>query len=104
MTTNNDLLKRTSVTVERVTLRSDRAFDDVLDGIYRGISRPDIAVASHNWTTASSYAEFEKAVSEVAGPAGLMQFFRLDQDAALAKIPDVAPYRLVRIIAGNPLT
>jgi uncharacterized protein (DUF302 family) len=76
----------------------------VLASIYAGISRPDLAAAAHAWSVAPSYEEFRSVVGQAAGPAGLMEFLRLDQDAALRMVPGVRPFRLVRIIAGNPLT
>ncbi|MFG1991872.1 DUF302 domain-containing protein [Actinoplanes sp. NPDC048988] len=95
---------RSRVTVERVTLTSAKKFDDVLAGLYAGISRPDLASAARAWLGASSYEEFQKVVADAAGPSGLMRFMDLDQGAALAKLPDVTPRRLVRLIAGNPHT
>ncbi|WP_250009262.1 DUF302 domain-containing protein [Actinoplanes sp. M2I2] len=92
-----------TVRLERVTLQSSRPFDEVLDRIYDGISRPDLA-AAQTWAAASTYEEFERLVALAAGPAGLMQFLRLDLDTALQKIPDITPHRIVRIIAGNPVT
>jgi uncharacterized protein (DUF302 family) len=95
---------RSRVTVERVTLTSTQTFDDVLDGLYQGISRPNLAAAAKAWLGAGSDEEFEKVVSDAAGPAGLLQFMALDQGAALAKIPGVTHERMVRVLAGNPLT
>ncbi|XVU29339.1 DUF302 domain-containing protein [Actinoplanes sp. CA-054009] len=95
---------RSRVTVERVTLTSGKKFDDVIDGLYQGISRPDLASAAREWLGATSYEEFQKVVTGAAGPAGLMRFMDLDQGAALAKLPGVTPRRLERIIAGNPET
>ncbi|MFC7241615.1 hypothetical protein ACFQO7_03885 [Catellatospora aurea] len=33
-----------------------------------------------------------------------MRFLELDEGAALAVNPDITEFRLVRIVAGNPLT
>lgn len=67
MTLHSSPLSRTSVTLERVSPQADRAIDDVLDVVDRGISRPNIASAAHAWTSASWYEEFEDAVPDVAG-------------------------------------
>lgn len=66
MTLHNTLLSRTSVTLERVTLQSDRAIGDVLDVVDRENSRPSIASAARAWTSASWYEESEDAVRDVA--------------------------------------
>ncbi|PZG24225.1 hypothetical protein C1I95_00540 [Micromonospora craterilacus] len=94
----------TRVIVDRITLTSARAFDDVLADVYTGISRPDLAAEMHEWASAPSYADYTRKVREASGPAGLMRFLHLDLDTALREDPDITPYRLVRIIAGNPVT
>jgi len=93
-----------TVTLERITIDSSRPFDEVLDRIYDGISRPDLSREAAAWAAAPTYAEFETLVAQAVGPAGLMQFLRLDLDTALRKILDITPHRIVRIIAGNPVT
>jgi hypothetical protein len=67
------------VLVRRHIINSERPFSSVLDGIFAGITRPDI------------------------GPL----YLQLDLDAALALDPRAraqAGRRLVRLIAGNPVT
>ncbi|WP_164842442.1 DUF302 domain-containing protein [Actinoplanes solisilvae] len=95
---------RRRVTVERVTLETTKKFDDVLAGIYEGISRPDLKAAVKTWNEAETYEEFQAAVAKTSGPAGLTQFLRLDQDAALGKLPDTPQRRQVRLIVGNAFT
>lgn len=90
--------------VERVTLATTKKFDDVLAGIYEGVSRPDLPAAVKGWNTAGTYEEFGQLATEAAGPSGLLQFLRLDQDAVLNKIPGRTPQRLVRLLVGNPFT
>jgi hypothetical protein len=92
---------RIAVTVERVTFHSRRAFDEVIEGIYQEIGRPELdeliasLAAAHN-------DEYQALVRAATGPSGLMRFLHLNQ--AFAKNPEVTPFRLVRIIAGNPVT
>lgn len=95
---------RTQVVVERITLSTERPFDDVLAAIYDGVSRPDLAAAATAWLAASSFQEFENVVADNAGPAGLIQFLRLDQGSALAKVPGTEPRRMLRLLLGNPVT
>ncbi|MCY1139047.1 DUF302 domain-containing protein [Actinoplanes sp. Pm04-4] len=95
---------RIQVPVERVTFTTTKTFDDVLAGIYEGVSRPDLPATVKGWNTASSYEEFEELATKAAGPSGLLQFLRLDQDAVLNKIPGRTPQRLVRLLVGNPYT
>lgn len=95
------------VVVRRYIFTSDRAFPEVLDGIYSGISRPDIEALFGKLAAATSYEQFSSLVREAQGSAGLMRFLELDLDAALTLDPEArhqAGRRLVRLIAGNPVT
>ena len=93
----------TRVEVERLTFVSRRAFEDVLTGLYKGIGRPDMREFNQKLNQAASFADYEAAVKGVVGSADLMEFLRLDLGAVLAKDPAIKAYRIVRIIAGNPL-
>jgi hypothetical protein len=95
---------RTSFTIERVTFTSQRPFDDVVEGIYQGIGRPDLATFIADLDAAKNYDEYQAVVRKAVGPSDLMRFMQLDQDAALAINPDIKALPLIRIIAGNPLT
>ena len=60
-----------------------------------------------NLAAATSYEQFSSLIRQAQGSAGLMLFLQLDLDAALALDPQAggqAGRRLVRLIAGNPVT
>ncbi|WP_170937117.1 MULTISPECIES: DUF302 domain-containing protein [Rhodomicrobium] len=67
------------------------------------ISRPDMAALSHAMARASTFEELQDLIRDSVGPAGLMEFLRLDQGDALRLDPRARPYRMLRILAGNPL-
>ena len=95
------------VALRRHTLTSDRPFQAVLNGIYAGISQPDIGALFTKLAAAGSYEEFSSLVRHAQGSAGLIRFLHLDLDAALAHDPqarDRVGRRLVRLIVGNPVT
>jgi hypothetical protein len=94
------------IPVRRHVLTSERPFAAVLDGIYDGISQPDIGVLFARLAASTSYEEFSALVGQAQGSAGLMRFLHLDDDRALALDPqaDQGGRRLVRLIAGNPVT
>ena len=74
------------VPMERVTLVSKRAFDDVVATIYTGLGRPDDFAALVQRLAAADGAEaFDAAVADAAGSAGLIEFLSLDLGEALAK-------------------
>ena len=95
------------VMLRRHVLTSERPFAAVLDGIFSGISQPDIGALFAKLAVAASYEEFSSLVRQAQGSAGLMRFLQLDLDNALALDPQAcqqAGRRLVRLIAGNPVT
>ena len=95
------------VVVRRHVLTSDRPFQVVLDGIYGGISQPDIGALFARLAACTSYEEFSVLVRQAQGSAGLFRFWYLDDDHVLALDPqarDQAGRRMVRLIAGNPVT
>ena len=94
------------IPVRRHVLTSERPFQVVLDGVYGGISQPDIGALFATLAASTSYAEFAALVRHAQGSAGLMRFWYLDDDHVLALDPqaDQAGRRLVRLIAGNPVT
>jgi hypothetical protein len=94
------------VTLRRHVFSSERPFQAVLGGIFAGISQPDIAALFGKLAASTSFAEFTSLVREAQGSAGLMRFLQLDLDNALALDPQAhqGGRRLVRLIAGNPVT
>jgi hypothetical protein len=95
------------VRVRRHVLTSERPFAEIMDGIYRGISQPDIGSLFRQLAASTSYEEFASLVRQAQGSAGLMRFLELELDRALALDPQAqssAGLGLVRLIAGNPVT
>jgi Domain of unknown function DUF302 len=95
------------VLLRRHVFDSERPFAGVLDGICGGISRPDIEALFSKLAASTSYEQLSSLVREAQGSAGLMRFLQLDLDQALTldpQAPDWAGRRLVRLIAGNPVT
>jgi len=96
-----------AVMVRRYVFDTDRPFTAVLDGIFSGISQPDITQLFSELAASGTYQEFSSLVEQAQGSAGLMRFLQLDLDGALSLDPqakDWAGRRLVRLIAGNPVT
>jgi len=87
------------IPVRRHVLTSERPFQVVLDGIYDGISQPDIEALFATLAASTSYAEFAALVRHAQGSAGLLRFLALDPQPR-----DQAGRRPVRLIAGNPVT
>ena len=86
---------------------SERPFDGVLDGIFDGISQPDIGQLFSKLAASTSYEQFSSLVRQAQGSIGLMVFLQLDDDSVLTldpQAPDWDGRRLVRLIVGNPVT
>jgi uncharacterized protein (DUF302 family) len=95
------------VRVRRHVFTSERSFADVMSAIYSGISQPDIGKLFQELAASTSFDQFASLVHHAEGSAGLMRFLELDLDGALALDPQAkssAGRRLVRLIAGNPVT
>ena len=95
------------VQVRRHVFTSERPFAEVMDGLYGGISQPDIGRLFHELAASTSYEQFSSLVQQAQGSAGLMRFLELELDTALALDPQAqrsAGLGLVRLIAGNPVT
>jgi hypothetical protein len=94
------------VAVRHHIFTSERPFQVVLDGIFGGISQPDIGAVFAKLAASTSYEEFSALVRQAQGSAGLMRFLQLDLDTVLALDPQAhqAGRRLVRLIAGKPVT
>jgi uncharacterized protein (DUF302 family) len=95
------------VVIRRHIFDTGRPFSDVLDGIFGGISQPDFEQLLNRLGASGSYQEFASLVEQAQGSAGLMRFLQLDLDEALSLDPEAKGWdgrRLVRLIAGNPVT
>jgi len=91
------------ITVERVTFVSNRSFEEVLGLLDKGIGRPNFGELGRRMNEAPTFEEYSSVIRGAVGGADLMEFLRLDLGMALRKDPAVAAYKIVRIIAGNPL-
>ena len=95
------------ILMRRHVFDSERPFASVLDGVFGGISQPDIGQLFSKLAASASYEEFSSLVQQAQGSIGLMRFLQLDLDEALTldpQAPDWAGRRLVRVIAGNLVT
>ena len=93
--------------MRRHVFDSELPFSDVLEGIFGGISQPDIEQLFSKLAASTSYEQFSSLVGQAQGSAGLMRFLQLDLDTGLTLDPDAKDWagrRLVRLIAGNPVT
>jgi uncharacterized protein (DUF302 family) len=94
----------TTIPIQRVTVRSERPFDDVVTGVYAGLGRQSLGDLLRRSNAATTREDFDAVFAPAAGSSGLMEFLSLDLGAAITvRSPDRAR-RALRIIAGNPVT
>jgi hypothetical protein len=65
------------IPVRHHVLTSERPFQVVLDGIYTGISQPDLAALFAKLAASTSYEEFSDLVRQAQGSAGLLRFWQV---------------------------
>jgi uncharacterized protein (DUF302 family) len=91
------------ITVERVTFVSNRSFEEILGLLDKGIGRPNFGELGRRMNEAPTFEEYASIIHGAVGSADLMEFLRLDLGSTLRKDPAAKAYKIVRIIAGNPL-
>jgi uncharacterized protein (DUF302 family) len=92
------------VHVQRVNIVTTEPFDTVVARIDAQIGHPQMAAFRKSLSAAQNEAEVEKVVNAVTQPNGLMEFTRFDHGKVLQKENGTAKPRILRIVAGNPLT
>ena len=91
------------VQMQRFSVTSSRAFDDVVSSLESNIGRPDMAAFRKSATAAKTFPELEEIVHKAVGPSDLMEFVRFDLGGILRKQSGSDSPRCLRLVAGNPL-
>src|SRR5258705_6876826 len=91
------------INVERFSLTSSKTFQDIVAGLEKKISRPDMNKFFKDVAASRTDDDLKRVVHDAVGPADLMEFARFDQGAVLRmELGDKAP-QVLRLVAGNPL-
>jgi hypothetical protein len=96
-------MKSIKIEVERFDLVSSKSFEEVLLELDKGIGRPLGSRYFEQKAAAQSFEEYERFIKGAVGPSDLMEFLRLDPGAVFRKDAAAKQFKMVRIIAGNPL-
>ncbi len=91
------------IEIERFSLTTSKAFNEVIAGVNAAIGHPDMAEFGRSTHEARSFAELKSAVEKGLSKAGLMLFMQLDQGAVLQKETGQDTPRIIRFLIGNPL-
>jgi len=93
----------TQVTVERLSLISDKPFESVLAAIRSGIGHPDMTTLWEKIRSADSFQRVEAIVTAALSPTGLMQFGEFDDGGFIRKDRGAGTPQAMRLLIGNPL-
>ena len=91
------------VEIERLTVKSSRPFQAVVDALEGAVGHPDMAEFSKTVKNARSYSEIQRLVDRSVSTRGLMQFARFDDGEILRKESGLDKPKIVRYLIGNPL-
>jgi len=91
------------IEVERFSVVSSKAFDDVVAAVEAKIGHPDMGALRRGITAAQNEAELKKVVESAVGPSAIMEFARYDLGEVLQKENGTKRPRIVRLVMGNPL-
>ncbi len=91
-----------TISVEREIIDAKRDFDTVVTRLFQEIGRVDRAALA-DILSEPDFSHFSDRIEAAVGPSGLMEFVTFDLGDALAKDGNPNGYRIIRIVAGNPL-
>ena len=91
------------IEIERFSLTTSKAFNEVIAGVNAAIGHPDLAEFGRSTHEARCFAELKSAVEKGLSKAGLMLFMQLNQGAVLQKETGQETPRIIRLLIGNPL-
>jgi len=97
------ILPLTQLTVERLSLISDKPFESVLAAIQRGIGHPKMEKFWEEIWSADSFHRVESIVTAALSPTGLMQFWEFDDGGFIRKDRGEGTPNSMRLLVGNPL-
>jgi uncharacterized protein (DUF302 family) len=91
------------IEIERFSLATSKAFNEVIAGVNAAIGHPDMAEFGRSTHEARSFAELKSAVEKGLSKAGLMLFMQLDHGAVVRKETGRETPKMIRFVIGNPL-
>ena len=91
------------IQVQRLSVVSQRPFDEVLRRLTATIGRPDLRAFHDAVASATTMGELEAVVRHSVGSSDLMEFVRFDSGDVLRKERGGQGPRMLRLVVGNPL-
>ena len=91
------------IEIERFSLTTSKAFNEVIAGVNSAIGHPDMAEFGRSTREVRSFTELKSAVEKGLSTVGLMLFVQLDHGAILRKETGHETPKMIRLVIGNPL-
>jgi hypothetical protein len=91
------------VAIRRISVVSQRPFEEVVRGLTATIGRPDMNAFHNAVADATTVAELEAVVHGAIGTSELMEFVRFDSGDVLRKGRGGQGPEMLRLVVGNPL-
>lgn len=91
------------IRVRRLSVVSQRPFDEVVERVTATIGRPDVKAFHEAVASTTTMGEFEAIVRRAVGTSDLMEFVRFDPGEVLRKERGGQGPRILRLVVGNPL-
>jgi len=91
------------IEIERLTVFSSKAIEEVLAGIKAAVGKPNVAEFWKSTHATETYAELENTIEKVLGRTGFMLFAEFDHGAVVRKGTGRETPKNFRLIIGNPL-
>lgn len=91
------------IQVQRLSVVSQRPFDEVIQRLTATIGRPDPKGFHEAVASATTLGELEAVVRQAVGSSDLMEFVRFDSGDVLRKERGGQGPRMLRLVVGNPL-
>jgi len=89
--------------IERYSLVSSKAFDEVVAALNASVGHPDKAEFWKLTRRTRSVGALERTINKVLGPTGLMLFVTFDHGAIVRKGTGRDTPKMIRFVIGNPL-
>ncbi|MBO9204366.1 MULTISPECIES: DUF302 domain-containing protein [Niastella] len=93
----------TEIKVSRISIISQRPFEEVVKRLTEAIGHPDMKSFHHSIIASKDGADLEAMVEVATGPIGLMEFYRFDSGEVLSKWQKNKKPGLMRFLIGNPV-
>ena len=96
-------MRTIEVQVHRLSIVSQRPFEDVVSRLSASIGRPDILMFNRALASSTTLGDLEKVVQTAVGSSNLMEFARFDIGDVLRKERGGQGPKSLRFLVGNPL-